>query len=57
MVAAEIRAIRLARGETQVQFAETIGVRQATISDWETGKHSPSPVLVRILRRLPHALD
>jgi putative transcriptional regulator len=33
-----LRDVREARGLTQAQLAERIGVRQATISDLETGK-------------------
>ncbi|MFH0988492.1 MAG: helix-turn-helix transcriptional regulator [bacterium] len=29
---------------TQIEFAERVGVRQATISNWETGKKAPSPM-------------
>ena len=33
-----IRKWRKRRGMTQVQLAERVGARQATISDFETGK-------------------
>jgi transcriptional regulator with XRE-family HTH domain len=33
-----LRTLREAKGLTQQQLAEAIGVRQATISDLETGK-------------------
>ena len=33
-----IKALRLHMGLTQAEFAEHIGVRQATVSDWENGQ-------------------
>ncbi len=34
-----------------------MGVRQATISDWETGKQEPSPMARRLLDRIASAAD
>ena len=45
--------VRLLRGflhETQAEFAERIGTRQQTVSEWETGSSKPR----RIARRLLH---
>ncbi|MEM9121386.1 MAG: helix-turn-helix transcriptional regulator [Cyanobacteria bacterium P01_D01_bin.6] len=36
-----IRALRLHMNLTQSQFAETIGVRRQTISEWENGVYAP----------------
>jgi DNA-binding transcriptional regulator YiaG len=40
---------------SQAAFAERMGVRQATVSDWETGKQSPSPMARRLLDRIAGA--
>lgn len=37
-----IKALRIHMGLTQAEFGEHIGVRQATVSDWEQGLHTPS---------------
>ncbi len=37
-----IRALRQKMGLSQREFAKQINVRQATVSDWETGKHPPT---------------
>lgn len=38
----------------QTQFAETLGVRRSTISEWETGVHKPSLSIeqVKVLDKL-----
>jgi DNA-binding transcriptional regulator YiaG len=36
-----IRALREFMGLTQQQFAEELGVRQPTISEWEVGRYAP----------------
>lgn len=36
-----IRAARLARGLSQAQLAETLGVHRTTVGDWERGTSSP----------------
>lgn len=46
----EIIAMRKERGLTQAQLAELLGVRQATVSDWEHGKVIPSRLAVLALR-------
>lgn len=37
----EFRILRLRAGVTQTELAEKIGVSTASISHWETGRHSP----------------
>jgi predicted DNA-binding protein (UPF0251 family) len=37
-----IKALRLHMNLTQTEFAERLGVRQQTISEWETGAYEPS---------------
>ena len=44
----KIRQMREARGMTQQDLAKTIGVSQATVSDWESGKINPD--LVRAVK-------
>ena len=36
-----IQALRRHLGLTQYQMAETLGTRQQTISEWETGMYKP----------------
>ena len=36
-----IQALRHHLGQTQRQLAETLGTRQQTISEWETGMYKP----------------
>lgn len=49
MTPTQIKKLREKLGETQEQFAERIGVRQATVADWETGRRKPSPMAVKFL--------
>jgi DNA-binding transcriptional regulator YiaG len=37
-----IKALRLHMGVTQAEFAETLGVRQQTVSEWETNAYVPT---------------
>ncbi len=37
-----IKALRLHMGLTQAQFAKQLGVRQATVSEWENGLYEPT---------------
>jgi len=52
-----IQKLRNHLGMSQTAFAERMGVRQATISDWETGKQEPSPMARRLLDRIASAAD
>ncbi len=36
-----VKALRDHLGMTQIQFAEELGVRQQTISEWEVGVYKP----------------
>jgi len=47
-----IRDFRESSGISQDELAEQLGVRQATISDWEKGKTAPSPLAAARLREL-----
>jgi DNA-binding transcriptional regulator YiaG len=39
--AEKVKALRDFLGLTQTQFAEELGVRQQTISEWEVGMYQP----------------
>lgn len=46
-----VARLRAFYGETQMEFAERIGVNQGTISRWESGQEEPrGPALVLINR-------
>jgi len=55
--AAEYKRDRKARGLTQTQLAALVGVRQATISDRETGAHEFGQEAVMALRSIPLPSD
>lgn len=45
--------IKAIRGDlSQSQFAELLGVEQATVSRWETGKSNPSGPALVLLRQI-----
>jgi transcriptional regulator with XRE-family HTH domain len=50
--AEEARDLRHALDLTQVELAKILGIRQATISDIETGKHPPKTAYLLALRQL-----
>jgi DNA-binding transcriptional regulator YiaG len=50
--AAEVAALRKRLGLSQAAFAEEIGVRQQTVSEWETGRYQPRGASVRLLGML-----
>ena len=50
MTPEQIKAIRGKR--SQAEFAKYLGVRQATVSEWETGKTKPSPMAIRLLQTI-----
>lgn len=45
----KVKALREHLGLTQQQLSETLGVRQQTISDWETGQYVPRGASVTLL--------
>jgi len=53
----QIKQLRKDLGVSQGELAKRMGVRQATISDWETGKQSPSPMARRLLDRIAGGAD
>jgi DNA-binding transcriptional regulator YiaG len=44
-----IKALRSHLGFTQAQLAEELGVRQQTVSEWETGAYAPSRAMSKYL--------
>ncbi len=45
----QIKVLRRHMGLTQAEFAERLGVRQATVSEWEKGIHAPSRAMSKYL--------
>lgn len=50
--AERVRALRQRRGENQQQFAERLGTRQQTVSEWERGTSHPRRMAQRLLTLL-----
>ena len=50
--AGRVRRLRRYLGESQAAFAERVGTRQQTVSEWETGTSTPR----RMSRRLLHLI-
>ncbi len=46
-----IRALRRRSGMSQADFARHLGVRQQTISEWETGRYAPRGASLTVLRQ------
>jgi DNA-binding XRE family transcriptional regulator len=44
-----IKALRFQTGWSQAQLAEELGVRQQTVSEWETGVYAPSRAMCKFL--------
>lgn len=53
--APRVKQLRERLGLSQNDFAKRMGVRQATVSDWETGKQDPSRMARRLLDRIAGA--
>jgi DNA-binding transcriptional regulator YiaG len=47
-----VRALRERLGMTQRELAEELGVRQQTVSEWETGVYRPRGASARMLRHV-----
>ncbi len=47
--APSIRALRRSLGLSQAAFARELGVRQQTVSEWETGRYEPRGASARLL--------
>ena len=48
--AESVRALRERLGLTQRELADELGVRQQTVSEWETGMYRPRGASARMLR-------
>ena len=48
--AEQVRRLRERLGLTQRQLADELGVRQQTVSEWETGAYQPRGASARMLR-------
>ena len=48
--AGQVRALRQHLGLTQAGLSAELGVRQQTVSEWETGLYQPRGASVRLLR-------
>ena len=44
-----VRALRFQTGWSQAQLAEELGVRQQTVSEWETGVYAPRRAMCKFL--------
>ncbi len=47
--AQRVRALRRHLGLSQAQLAQELGVRQQTVSEWETGRYRPRGAAARLL--------
>lgn len=52
-----IRALRKHMGLTQADFAEEMGVRRQTVSEWENGVYDPDRSTARFLRHIAKQAD
>ncbi len=57
MPAAEIRAIRIELGCTQIEFAALLNVPAVTAISWENGSRKPSGAALRLLAVAKHHPD
>ena len=48
----ELKKLRTSLGMTQEQFAREVGVSYSTVSRWETGRGTPSPLARRRIEDL-----
>lgn len=48
----KVAGLRYKLGLSQAEFSKRLGVRQQTVSDWETGAHTPKGASVRMLSML-----
>lgn len=52
MTPAQIKSIRRDLKLTQAEFAKAVGVRQATVSDWEREASKPSRLAITNIKKL-----
>ena len=48
----EVKALRAKLGMTQADLADAVGVDQATVSNWETGKTTPGGPAIKLMMGL-----
>ncbi len=51
-----IRELRRRSGLSQAAFARRLGVRQQTVSEWETGRYAPRGASLTVLRSFEDAI-
>ena len=51
-----VRDLRRRSGLSQAAFARRLGVRQQTVSDWETGRYAPRGASLTVLRMVAEAI-
>lgn len=57
-MAVRVREARKESGMTQEELATAVGVTQAAVTQWETGKSTPTlPVLIRLSETLGCTID
>jgi putative transcriptional regulator len=52
-----IKELRKRLGLTQEQFAQKVGVTYGSVNNWENGKRTPQPFLVRRLVEMKEETD
>lgn len=52
-----VRRLRRHLGQTQAELAEEIGVRQQTVSEWETGLYRPRGASATVLHMIAERAD
>ncbi len=55
--AERVLALRKRLGLSQAALAEEMGVRQQTVSEWETGRYQPRGATVRLLGMLAESAE
>lgn len=55
--AERVQSLRRRLGLSQAAFAEEMGVRQQTVSEWETGRYQPRGASVRLLGMLAESAE
>lgn len=50
--AERVAGLRASLGLSQAAFARVLGVRQQTVSEWETGRYQPRGASVRLLEMI-----
>ena len=51
-----VRRLREQSGLSQAAFARRLGVRQQTVSEWETGRYGPRGASITVLRMIEEEL-